>query len=309
MAKTLLRAAAVLALVTVAVFFLIRLVPGDPAKMILGQYATEGAIQAMRDRLGLDLPVGQQFGNFLHQVFTTGDTGPSLVYNVPSRDLVAARAPVTLLLVVMASLLTVILSLVLATLAATHKDTLVDHILRVLPALALGMPVFWIGLLLILLFGVTWHIFPVGGVPSGPWGLVYGLTLPAITVALAQTPALIRSLRTQILEVLESDFVLTLRAAGLPHRVILYRHVLRNAAVPALMLWGVNVSYLMGGTLVIEQVFGLKGVGSLLFSAIANRDFPLIQAVALYCALAVVLVGLVTEVLTHRLDPRTRGAR
>lgn len=305
--RSLVRAVAVVALVTVAVFFLIRLVPGDPVKMILGQYATDAAIQAMRSRLGLDLPLGDQFLRFLGQVFTSGDTGTSLVYNVPSRDLIAARAPVTLALIGLATVLTVVLSLVLATLAATHKDRPLDHVVRILPAITLGMPVFWVGLVLILLFSVQWHLFPVGGVGVGPLGLVVGLTLPAITVALAQTPSLVRSLRAQILEVLESDFVMTLRASGLPPRTVLYRHVLRNAAVPALMLWGVNLAYLMGGTLVVEQVFGLKGVGSLLFGAISNRDFPLIQGVALYCALAVVVVGLVTEALAGWLDPRTRG--
>jgi peptide/nickel transport system permease protein len=305
--RSLVRAVAVVALVTVAVFFLIRLVPGDPVKMILGQYATDAAIQAMHARLGLDLPLGDQFLRFVGQVFTSGDTGTSVVYNVSTRDLIVARAPVTLVLIGLATVLTVVLSLVLATLAATHKDRPLDHAIRVLPAITLGMPVFWVGLLFILLFSVQWRLFPVGGVGEGPLGLVYGLTLPAVTVALAQTPSLVRSLRAQILEVLESDFVMTLRASGLPPRTILYRHVLRNSAVPALMLWGVNIAYLMGGTLVIEQVFGLKGVGSLLFGAISNRDFPLIQGVALYCAVAVVFVGLVTEALAGWLDPRTRG--
>jgi peptide/nickel transport system permease protein len=170
------------------------------------------------------------------------------------------------------------------------------------------MPVFWLGLLLILVFGVRLRAFPVGGVGIGPWGLLHGLVLPAVTIALSQVPALVRSLRVQILEVLESEFVVALEAAGIPRRVVLFRHVLRNAAVPALMLFGVNVAYLMGGTLVVEQVFGLRGIGSLLFSAIANRDFPLIQGVALYCAVAVVLVGLVTELVAGILDPRTRNS-
>lgn len=305
--RALARAAVVIGCVMIAVFFLIRLVPGDPVKMILGEYATDEAITAMRSQLGLDLPLLQQFGRFLQQFLTSGDTGASIVYEVSTRELIASRAPVTLLLVAMAALLAIAVSLVLAVWAATHKDKWVDHIIRVLPAVSLGMPVFWVGLLLILVFSVKLRIFPVGGSGEGLGNMLYSLTLPAITVALSQIPSLVRSLRVQMLEVLESDFVVALKAAGIPSRIILFRHVLRNSAIPALMLFGVNLAYLMGGTLVIEQVFGLKGIGSLLFSAISNRDFPLIQGIALYCAIAVVIVGLLTEILAGLLDPRTKG--
>ncbi|MBR2989834.1 MAG: ABC transporter permease, partial [Solobacterium sp.] len=133
---------------------------------------------------------------------------------------------------------------------------------------------------------------------------IRGLTLPAITVAFGQIPPLVRSLRERILEVLESDFVVTLKAAGVSKRVILFRHVLRNAFVPSLMLFSVNLSYLIGGTLVVEQVFAVRGVGKLLFEAISNRDFPLVQAIALYCAVFVVVISLVSELIAHKADPR-----
>jgi len=305
--RSLARTIAVVAAVVVAVFFLIRLVPGDAAKMILGEYATDSDIQAMRTRLGLDFPPRDQFLRFLLQVLTSGDTGKSLVYGVSARELIFRRAPLTLLLVGLAAVLAIVAALFLALLAATHKDGPLDHMIRVLPAISLSMPVFWIGLLLILVFSVKLRIFPVGGVKEGLGGLLHGLALPAITVALSQVPSLVRSLRVQILEVLDSDFVVTLRAAGLPSRRILFRHVLRSSAIPAVMLLGVNLAYLMGGTMVIEQVFGLKGIGTLLFAAISNRDLPLIQGIALYCALAVVLVGLLTDVGAGLLDPRTRA--
>lgn len=304
-----LRALIVILCVTTAVFFLIRIVPGDPAKMILGEYATDESIAALRHTLGLDLSLWEQFMRFVRTLFTQGDTGNSIVSGVSVRELIAARAPVTLLLIALACVLAIAFSLVLAVIAATNKDKLLDHLIRIFPAITLGMPVFWVGLLLILLFGVRLHWFPVGGVKEGWSGMLYSLTLPAITVAFSQIPTLVRSLRAQMLDVLESDFVVTLRAARIPRRVILFKHVLRNAALPTLMLFGVNLSYLIGGTLVVEQVFGIKGIGSLLFTSISSRDFPVIQGIALYCAAAVVVIGLLVDIAAWWLDPRTKEKR
>lgn len=275
--------------------------------MILGEYATGAAIESMRHALGLDLPLWEQFTRFVYNFFRHGDTGISIIYGTSSIDLIAKSAPVTILLVAMASLFAIFVSMLLAILAATHKDGLIDHIIRILPAVTLGMPVFWVGLILISIFSVQLRWFPVGGVGVGWVEMLYSLTLPMITVAFSQIPSLVRSLRTQILEVLESDFIVTLKAAGIPDWVILTKHVLRNSAVPALMLFGVNIAYLTGGTLVIEQVFGLRGIGSLLFSAISNRDFPLIQGIALYCAISVVIISLLIEIVVGYLDPRTKG--
>jgi len=303
----LIRAAVVVLCVVVAVFFIIRIVPGDPVKMILGQYSTPEAIATMRHDLGLDLPLWEQFIRFVHNLITKGDTGTSIVFETSSRALIAARAPVTLTLITMASLLAIVVALALAMLAATHKDGLLDHIIRILPTITLGMPTFWIGILFILVFGVWLRWFPVGGVADGVMGTLYSLTLPAITVAFSQIPSLVRSLRAQMLEVLESDFVVALKAAGIPSRVILVKHVLRNSALPTLMLLGVNISYLIGGTLVVEQVFDIKGIGSLLFTAISNRDFPVIQGVAFYCAIAVVIISFLIEIASGCLDPRTKG--
>lgn len=305
--RALLKAVTTVICVLIMVFFLIRIVPGDPVKMILGEHATPVEILQMRHALSLDLSLGQQFLRFLHSLFWNGDTGTSIVYHVSTKDLIAGRAPVTLLLIIMATVIAVLVAMVLAIVAATHKDGLVDHLIRIFPTITLGMPVFWVGLLLILLFGVWLRWFPVGGVNEGVSGAVYSLTLPAVTVAFSQIPSLVRSLRAQMLEVLESDFVVTLKAAQIPDRVILFRHVLRNSSIPTLMLLGVNLSYLIGGTLVVEQVFGIKGIGSLLFSSISNRDFPVIQGIALYCAIAVVLISLTIEIISGLLDPRLKG--
>ncbi|WP_256990085.1 ABC transporter permease [Paenibacillus sp. VTT E-133280] len=304
---SLIKALAVICCVMIAVFFIIRIVPGDPAKMILGEYSTPEALKSMHHTLGLDLPLWEQFLRFLKTLFTQGDTGNSIVMGTSTRELIMQRAPVTLLLIVIACVLAILVSLLLATVAATHKDKLLDHLIRIFPTITLGMPIFWVGLLLILLFSVRLGWFPVGGVSEGWIGTLHSLALPAITVAFSQIPTLVRSLRAQMLEVLESDFVVTLKAAGIPSRVILLKHVLRNSALPTLMLMGVNISYLIGGTLVVEQVFGIKGIGSLLFTSISKRDFPVIQGIALYCALAVVIISLLIEIISWWLDPRTKG--
>lgn len=303
----LIRALVVILCVMTAVFFIIRIVPGDPAKMILGEHSTPEAIESMHHTLGLDLPLWEQFIRFVQTLFTHGDTGNSIIVGTSARELIAERAPITLLLIVIACVLAVIIALLLATLAATHKDKLLDHLIRIFPTITLGMPIFWVGILLILLLSVRLHWFPVGGVGEGWIGTLYSLTLPAITVAFSQIPTLVRSLRAQMLEVLESDFVVTLKAAGIPSRVILFKHVLRNSALPTLMLLGVNISYLIGGTLVVERVFGIKGIGSLLFTSISKRDFPVIQGIALYCAVSVVIISLLIEIISKWLDPRTKG--
>ena len=307
LAGALVRSLLVILLVMAAVFFVIRLVPGDPAVMVLGEHATDASLDALRERMGLNLTLPQQFVRFLQNIFLHADTGASLKYDVSSCALVLQYAPVSLALAGLAMLITVAVTILLSFLAATHKDGLLDHIIRVIPAFTQGMPVFWTGLLFILLFAVTLRWFPVGGVKEGVAGFWHSLILPAITVSFGQIPPLVRSLRERLLTVLGADFVTTLRAAKVPGRRILFGHVLRNAFVPTLMLFSVNLSYLIGGTLVVEQVFGIRGVGKLLFEAISNRDFPLVQAIALYCAVFVVIISFITDLIAHKADPRTEA--
>lgn len=302
--RALIRSLIVIVLVMIAVFFIIRLVPGDPAVMVLGEHADAAAVEALREKLHLDMSTGQQFMVFIKNILTQFDTGVSIKYGTSSRSLVLQYAPVTLALVCMSMTITVIFTLLLAFGAALHRDGILDHIIRVIPAFTEGMPVFWVGLLLILFFSVKLGWFPVGGVGDSGAAFWKSLVLPSVTIAFGQIPPLVRSLREQLIEVLDSDFVVTLRAARIPRRQIFIKHVLRNAFVPTLMLMSVNLSYLIGGTLVVEKVFAVKGMGKLLFDAISNRDFPLVQAVALYCAVFVVIISLITDMIAHRADPR-----
>lgn len=294
--------------VVVAVFFLLRMVPGDPAAMILGDRATPQSIAALRAQLGLDLPLWQQFTDFCGGLITRFDTGDSLVTGVSTRDLILAKAPVSLGIVVLAVVLAILIAVPLAVTAALRQDGWADHVIRILPAVGMGMPLFWIGLLLIIVFGVQLRWFPVGGVGTGPGEPLRSLFLPALAVALGMAPPLIRSLRAQLIEVLHADFVTTLRAARVPERRIVFRHVLRGAALPTLTLLSVNTAYLIGGTLVVEKVFGINGLGTLLFQSIGTRDFPVVQGIALYCAVLVVVVTTLAGVLSAVLDPRLRAA-
>jgi peptide/nickel transport system permease protein len=294
--------------VVLAVFFLLRLVPGDPARMILGQNATPASILALHKQLGLDQPLLTQLGQFAASVFTRGDTGNSLIYGVSTRDLIFQRAPISLELVGLAVLFSILIAVPLAVAAARYKDGIVDHLIRIIPTIGLGMPTFWVGLLLIVLFAVTLKWFPVGGIGTTPLDPLRSLILPALAVSLALVPPLVRSLRSELLEVFSADFVTTFRAARIPERRVLFGHILRNASLPAVTLLSVNISYLIGGTLVVERVFGINGLGSLLFNSISNRDFPVVQGVALYCAFIVVIISIVLDAVSFRLDPRTRAS-
>jgi peptide/nickel transport system permease protein len=292
--------------VSVLVFFLIHLVPGDPARTMLGTHATPQRVALLHHEWGLDKPLPVQYWRFLERT-VRGDLGSSLFYSVPAGRLVLDRLPPTLWLIGLGTLFAVLISVPLAALAATKRDRAADHVVRAVPLVGLGFPQFWVGIMLLLLFGLhLGRFFPVGGYGSGVFGHVRSMFLPALTVALGITPILVRSLRASLLEVLESDYVTTARSKGLPERRVLVRHALRNAVISTVSVLGVNIGFLVGGTLVVEQVFALPGIGQLMINSIFQRDFPVVQAVTLVFAVMVVLVYLLTDVVHALLDPRVR---
>jgi peptide/nickel transport system permease protein len=292
--------------VTLLVFFLIHLVPGDPARTMLGTRATPERIARLHEQWGLDEPLPVQYWRFLERL-VQGDLGLSLFYSVPAGRLVLERLPVTLWLIGLGTLLSVAIAVPLATIAAARRDRPSDHVVRAVPLVGLGFPQFWIGIMLLLAFALnSGRAFPVGGYGDGFFGHLHSMFLPALTVALAISPILIRSLRASLLEVLESDFVATARSKGLPERRVLVRHALRNAVISMVTVLGVNIGFLVGGTLVVEQVFALPGLGQLMINSIFQRDFPLVQAVTLAFSVMVVLVYLTTDILHALLDPRVR---
>jgi peptide/nickel transport system permease protein len=292
--------------VTVIVFFLIHLVPGDPARTMLGTRATPQRIALLHEEWGLDEPLPTQYLRFMGRLIQ-GDLGSSLFYSVPAGRLVLERLPVTLWLIGLGTLLAVAIAVPLAAVAAAKRDRLPDHLIRAVPLVGLGFPQFWIGIMLLLAFALNaGRAFPVGGYGDGPLGHLRSMFLPGLTVALGIAPILIRSLRAALLEVLESEYVTTARSKGLRERRVLVRHALRNAVVSTVSVLGVNVGFLVGGTLVIEQVFALPGVGQLMINSIFQRDFPVVQAVTLVFAVLVVLVYLLSDIAHALLDPRVR---
>jgi peptide/nickel transport system permease protein len=292
--------------VTVLVFFLIHLVPGDPARTMLGNRATPDKIAELHREWGLDKPLPVQYERFMVRL-AHGDLGASLFYGIPARRLVLERLPVTLWLIGFGTLLSVLIALPLAALAASRKDAARDQAVRAVPLVGLGFPPFWIGIMLLLLFGLhAGRLFPVGGYGQGFVGHVHSMFLPALTIALAISPILIRSLRASLLQVLESDYVTTARMKGLPERRVFWRHAMRNAVISTVAVLGVNIGFLVGGTLIVERVFALPGIGDLMLGSILQRDFPVVQAVTLVFAVLVVLVYLLTDVIHSLLDPRVR---
>jgi peptide/nickel transport system permease protein len=292
--------------VTFLTFMLIHLIPGDPALTILGNKATPAKIALLHKEWGLDKPLPVQYVKFLGRMLH-GDLGTSLFYGVNAGTLVWQKVGVTLFLIGFGGLLSMVLAVPLALLAATKRDRAPDHLVRAVPLIGFGFPPFWVGIVLLLIFAL--HLgrpFPVGGYGEGVGGHIRSMFLPALTVALAFTPILIRSLRNALLEVLESDYITTARSKGLAERRVLIRHALRNAIISTTAVLAVNLAYLVGGTLVIEQVFDLPGVGQLMINSIFQRDFPVVQAVTLAFAVLVVIIYLVADIIQAMLDPRVR---
>ena len=291
--------------VAIVTFLLVRLIPGDPAQAVLGIHASPQQIAQLHAQLGLNKPVYQQLWSFL-VALAHGQTGTSIYYHAPVSSLIGAALPVTASLVGVSVVFCVLITIPLASLAASRQDRAADHAVRVASLAGLGMPSFFFAIVLIIVFAVDLHWFAAGG-----WGTTVpehlrALVLPGLTSAIAIVPVLIRSLRAGMLEVIDADFVAVARAKGLRGPRVLLRHVARNALIPSLTLLGINIAYLIGSTVVIERVFDLNGLGNLMLNAIGERDYPVVQGVTIVYAIAVVAVNLLTDLIVARLDPRTR---
>lgn len=289
--------------VTLLVFFMAHLLPGDPAIAILGDKATAERVAALRTELGLDQPIWVQYGLFLAHL-GQADLGDSLTYGRPVAELVLQAVPVTLSLVFFALVLSMVIGIPLAGLAAAKPNGVNDLAVRAYTLIGQGMPQFWVGIMLILLLSLKLRIFPVGGYGQSISDHAYYLFVPALTLAIALSPTIIRSLRSSTITVLGSEYIATARSKGSGGITLFRQHVLRNAIIPTVSILGVNLGYLVGGSIVIEKVFALPGLGSLMLNAIFARDFPTIQGVTLFVAIFVVLVGILTDVVYTLLDPR-----
>lgn len=289
--------------ITLISFFLIHLIPGDPVTAMLGNHYTPKAAAALRHALGLDKPIWNQYliflGNVLH-----GNLGQSVYYQQPVTQIIGERLAPTVWIVVYASVLSAIMAVPLAIIAAVRPNGVADQLIRTVFVVTLAMPGFWVGIILVLFLSIDLRLFPVSGFGGTFAEHLRYLFLPSFTIALAFGAVLIRSLRNSILEVMHEDYVRTARAKGLHFRTLLLRHVLRNALLPTVTIFGVNVAFLLGSTVIIENVFAVGGIGQLLVSSILQRDYTIVQGVTLLLAVAVVAINLLTDIVYALLDPR-----
>ena len=289
--------------ISVAVFTIVHLIPGDPADVLLGQTATPEKIRIVNHQLGIDRPLIVQYFKFISDLFH-GSLGISFYNNEPVMKLILARLPMTGMLLTGGVILSILIALPLSILAASKRGALRDQVVRAIPIIGLGMPQVWVGVMLILLLGLKFPLFPVSGFGDTFPSRLHSIFLPSLTIAILLSPILIRSLRASMLEILDSDYVLTARAKGISSARITRVHVLRNAVIASVTVLGINIAYLVGSMVVVERVFAMAGTGSLMIDAIARRDYPIVQGVTLYFAVVVVLVSLTTDLIHAALDPR-----
>jgi len=291
--------------VAIVGFFLVHLVPGDPGRIALGPRASEIAVRAFDDNLGVNGPIGQQFVRFLSGV-THLQFGQSFTQHESVSAAIASRIAPTALLIGYGFLIAVAVTVPVSLFVAVRRDRAADHAVRAIGMVCYAMPVFWLGLLLSLVFGLQLGVLPTSGYASGLSGALKSLTLPAVTLALITAPLFIRTLRASVIGALDAGYVEAARSRGLSERRVLYRHALRNASIPFVTLVGLTVGALVSGAVVIENVFALPGLGSLLVSAVTSRDFALVQGLVVLLGLCVVVINLLADVLCAVLDPRIR---
>ena len=291
--------------ISVITFVLVRLIPGDPARVLLGTRATPTAIANIRAQYGLDEPMVTQYfyfiGNLVH-----GEMGRSILYKIDVLKLIATRIEPTLALVLASVVLSILIAVPMATIAARNQGRAPDHAVRIVSTLGIGFPPFWLALMLIILFSVRLGIFPVSGYGETLGDKLAHLALPALTVALSLSAVLTRSLRAAMIQALGSDVATAARARGMPEGIVFWRHVVPNSLVPTINLLAVNIGWLIGGTVVVESVFALPGMGQLLVRAIFSRDYMVVQGVAMVFACATVLVNFLADILTVAVDPRVK---
>ncbi len=292
-------------LVMIIIFLLVRLLPGDPALAIAGDKASDADLAAIREKLGLNDPLLVQFWLFFTNTLQ-GDLGRSIMMRTSVSSVIIERLPTTGFLALFAVSLSLLIAGPLAFVAALNRGKWPDTVIRTVFQVGLSMPVFYIGLILLTFLAAQLRWFPVGGSGDGFFGQLYYLFLPSMTVALYTSAIIMRNLRASIIEVLDAEYVQFARAKGLPNRLILGRHVLRNALISTITLLGLSIGNLMSGTLVTETVFAVPGLGRLMLEAIFARDYPLIQGLTLTFAILVSIVFLLTDLFQSLLDPRMR---
>jgi len=294
-------------LVGIFVFFIIHLIPGNPAAMMLGPEATQEEIDAFSKTMGLDKPVPIQFAEWISNV-VKGDFGMSLFFQGQKvTKVVFEHFKVTLTLTILGVILAILFGIITGVIAAINHNHLLDRVIMVITSAGVSIPNFWLGLMLVLFFSIRFSLLPPAGFKPLSAGLGASLRyfiLPAITLAFGQTSLIARMTRSNMLEVLRSDYIRTAKAKGLSKVMVNYKHALKNVLIPVITIIGLSFANLMGGAVVTEQIFNIPGVGRLLIKSVFTRDYPVIEGIVLYIAAMWVIINLVTDVLYVIIDPR-----
>jgi len=308
--KRLITLVATLIATSVVVFLVLEVLPGNAAQMLMGPDASPDAVHALAVQLGIDRPPLERYGHWIAG-FATGDLGNSYAYSTPVSELVGERLALTVPLAVMAMVLTAAIAVSAGIYAAARHGKLGDVGVMGLSQVGIAIPNFWFAILLILLFSVHLRWFSAGGFPGWSDGLLPGLRallLPAVSLAVVQAAILARITRSAVLDVLREDFVRTARAKGLSERATLWGHVLRNAMIPVVTVMGLQFAELLAGTIVVESVFYLPGLGRLIFQSISNRDLIVVRNCVMLLAAMVVVVNFIVDLLYATIDPRVKAS-
>jgi peptide/nickel transport system permease protein len=294
-----------LVLVSFAVFFLIHLIPGDPARILLGLRATPDSVRRLRHELGLDRSLLTQYRIFMDSLFH-GDLGTSIRYQAPVMRLALDRLPATLFLISYSAVISLAVAVPLGTVAALRREKLTDHAVRIGVLVAIDIPAFWVGTLFIIVFSLKFGFFPASGYGSTFTSHLSSLFLPALTLSLWQAGVLTRNLRSAVIDVVRLPYVDFARLRGLREETVLRRHVLRTSLASTVTIIGVNVGFLLAGAVVVENVFSIPGSGSLLVDSVFSRDYAVVQGITLLYAVLVIVINLATDLTYPLLDPRVR---
>ncbi|MGG4444299.1 nickel ABC transporter permease [Brevibacillus fortis] len=284
--------------VILVVFLIMQMVPGDPAVLLAGEGASAETIAKMRTQLGLDQPIMVQYAQYVLNVFQ-GDLGTSLRSNLPVWDEIMARLPATIELAIASIFVTVVLGMIAGIISATKQYSAADITIMVIALLGVSLPSFWLGLSLIYTFSVKLQLFPVAG-----WGTWKHMILPAITLGTAGAAIVARMTRSSMLDVVRQDYIRTAKAKGLRESVIVYKHALKNALIPIITVVGLQFGFLLGGTVLVESVFAINGLGRLIVDAIRMRDLPVVQGGVLIASIIFVFVNLLVDVLYRYFNKR-----
>ena len=293
------------------VFFVLEILPGDPAAVMLGINAEDDTLAALRAELGLDRPIAVRYLGWLGDL-VQGDLGISYTYDVPVSELIMERVILSLPLAVLSMILSTLIAIPLGIIAASNHTKPMDFLVMIFSQLGIAIPNFWFALLLIIFFSVFMGVLPAGGFAGWDAGIIPALSsllLPTIALALPQAAILTRVTRSSLLEVLNEDYIRTARAKGSSSRRTLWRHALRNAMIPVVTIMGLQFSFLLAGTIIIENVFYLPGIGRLIFQAIAQRDLIVVKNLVILLAASVIVINFIVDMLYAVIDPRLRGAQ